>query len=52
MTNIVKDLSTQILNDRAIISKASEASFTNKFLMPAITKTLLSGAGSDLIYAM
>ncbi|CEG81125.1 hypothetical protein RMATCC62417_15360 [Rhizopus microsporus] len=52
MPVIIKDLSAQILNDRAMISETSEASFTNKFLMPAITRTFLSGTGSGVIYAI
>jgi hypothetical protein len=49
---MIKDLVTQTVSDKVSISQSSEATFTDKYLMPSIRRVLLSNTGDDVIYAM
>lgn len=50
--NMVKYLVRHQSQSHARVPDASEASFTEKYLMPVIRRVLLQSASKDIIYAM
>lgn len=52
MMNMVKGLVRHESQFRACIADASEISFTEKHMMPAIRRVLLQDGSKDVIYAM
>ncbi|ORE01295.1 hypothetical protein BCV72DRAFT_339521 [Rhizopus microsporus var. microsporus] len=52
LSESIKDLAEQLINNKAKINQASEASFMDKHLMPEIRRVLLNNASDDIVYAM
>ncbi|EIE76288.1 hypothetical protein RO3G_00992 [Rhizopus delemar RA 99-880] len=52
MMSMVKGLARHESQFRACIADVSEASFTEKHMMPAIRRVLLQDESKDIVYAM
>ncbi|CEG71062.1 hypothetical protein RMATCC62417_06854 [Rhizopus microsporus] len=52
LSDMIKDLADQAINDKAKINQRSETSFMDKHLMPVIRRVLLNNAAEEMIYSM
>lgn len=52
MAAMAKDLAAHVCKPNTSIHESSEASFLEKYIMPAVRRVLLENSDEDIVYSM